>query len=124
MYAGEPIRAIEVLGALVRLDPFYDPYAPSTWGLACYMLKRYAEALPNLRECVSRAPNMRAGRVALAAAYAQLGQLDNARTQAAEVLRIEPFFTISKSPPVSALKRPDDIAHVSNGLRKAGLPED
>jgi Tetratricopeptide repeat len=84
---------------------------------------RYADALPHLWECVSRAPNMRAARVWLAATYAQLGQLDNARAQAAEVLRIEPFFTINRSPPVPALKRADDIEHVASGLRKAGLPE-
>jgi hypothetical protein len=58
----------------------------------------------------------------LAAAYAQLGQLDSAKAQAAEVLRVEPFFTINGSPPVSALKRPDDIEHVSNGLRGRTAP--
>ena len=66
---------------------------------------------------------MRAGRVGLAATYAQLGQLDNARAQAAEVLRIEPFYTINGSPPISVLKRPEDIEHIADGLRKAGLPE-
>jgi adenylate cyclase len=122
VYAGEPLRAIEALASHTRLDPFYEPYAPSAWGLACYMLKQYAEALPHLQECVSRAPNMRAGRVGLAATFAQLGRLDDARAQAAEVLRIEPSYTINGSPPISALKRPDDIEHVSTGLRKAGLP--
>lgn len=123
VYAGEPERAIETLDAHMRLDPFYEPYAPSTLGLACYMLKRYAEALPHLRACVSRAPNIRLGRLGLAATYAQLGQLDDARAQAAEVLRIAPFFTIRGAPPVSAFKRPKDADHVSIGLRKAGLPE-
>jgi adenylate cyclase len=123
VYAGEPERAIETLQTHMRLDPFYEPYAPNTWGLACYMLRRYAEALPHLWECVSRAPNMPAGRVALAAAYAQLDQLDNARAQAAELLRIDPYFNINRSPPVSGLKRSDDIEHILDGLRKAGLPE-
>ncbi len=124
VYAGEPARAIEVLDALMSLDPFYVPYAPVTMGFACYMLKRYAEALRHFQECVSRAPNMRACRVGLAATYAQLGQLDNAKAQAAEVLRIEPFYTISRSPPISVLKRPEDIEHMADGLRKAGLPEE
>jgi adenylate cyclase len=123
VYAGQPERAIETLDAHMRLDPFYEPYALNTLGLAYYILKRYAEALPHLRACVSRAPNMPAGRVRLAATYAQLGLLDDARAQAAEVLRIEPFFTIKGSPPVSAFKRPEDAEHVAIGLRKAGLPE-
>lgn len=123
VYAGEPERAIEMLDAHMRLDPFYEPYAPSTLGLAYYLLKRYAEALPHLRACVSRAPNMPAGRKGLTATYAQLGQLDDARAQAAEVLRVEPFFTIRGAPPVMAFKRPEDAEHVSIGLQKAGLPE-
>jgi adenylate cyclase len=122
VYAGEPERAIEALDAHMRLDPFYEPYAPSTLGLAYYLLKRYAEALPHLRACVSRAPNMPAGRKGLAATYAQLGRLDDARAQAAEVLRVEPFFTIRGAPPVMAFKRPEDAEHVSIGLQKAGLP--
>jgi len=124
VYAGEPARAIEALDAHMRLDPFYEPYAPVTMGFACYMLKRYAEALPHFQACVSRAPNMRAGRVGLAATYAQLGQLGKAKAQAAEVLRIEPFYTINRSPPISVLKRPEDIEHFADGLRKAGLPEE
>ena len=66
VFAGEPARAIQTLEAHMRLDPFYEPYAPATQGLACYMLKRYAEALSHLRECISRAPNMRAARIWLA----------------------------------------------------------
>ena len=122
VFAGEPRRAIQVLETHMRLDPFYEPYAPATRGLACYMQKRYAEALPHLRECVSRAPKMRAARVWLAASYAQLGDLDNARAEAAAVLRVDPSYTITGTPPVTALKRPEDIKHIADGLRKAGLP--
>jgi adenylate cyclase len=122
VFAGEPARAIQILEAHMRLDPFYEPFAPATRGLACYMLGRYAEALSHLRECISRAPNMRAARVWLTATYAQLGELEKARAEAAEVLRIDPCYTITGTPPVTALKRPEDIKHISDGLRKAGLP--
>jgi adenylate cyclase len=123
VFAGESARAIQVLERHMRLDPFYEPFAPATWGLACYMLGRYAEALLHLRESISRAPNMRAARVWLTATYAQLGEVKNARAEAVEVLRIDPHYTITGSPPVTALKRHEDIEHISDGLRKAGLPE-
>lgn len=123
VYAGEPKRAIETLVVHMRLDPFYEPYAPSTLGFAYYLLKRYAKALPHFLACVSRAPNMPAGRKGLAATYAQLGRFDDARAQAKELLRAEPFFTIKGAPPVVAFKRPEDAEHVAIGLRKAGLPE-
>jgi len=41
----------------MRLDPFYIPLVPAWLGLAYYMLKRYADALPFLQKCISRAPN-------------------------------------------------------------------
>ena len=90
------------------------------------MLHKYAEALPLLRECVSRAPNLRSGRAWLAATYAQIGQLDEARAEAAEVLRIEPRYTIDGTARRAAgawIKSPDDAEHYFDGLRKAGLLE-
>ena len=122
--AGEPARAIQVLETHMRYDPFYVPSVPGNLGLARYFLKEYSEALPPLRECTSRAPNMRQGHVWLAANLAQLGRLDEARAEAAEVLRIEPKYTIDGTQRRLALhKRPEDAEHLFDGLRKAGLPE-
>jgi adenylate cyclase len=123
-YAGEPAKAIEVLEANMRLDPF-QPLAYSTaWlGMANYMLKRYGEAVCLARECVSRLPNVQWPHLWLAAAYAQSGQLEQARAEAAEVLRINPGFTIERYKRIAAYKAPKDAEHRLDGLRKAGLPE-
>jgi adenylate cyclase len=120
--AGDPSRALALLETHMRLDPFYDPHAPAIMGFAYYMLKRYVEALPHLHECVSRAPNMRTGRVWLAATYAQLGQLDSARLEAMQVLRIDPSFTINRANIFITLRRPEDAKHFHTGLQAAGLP--
>ena len=88
------------------------------------MLKQYSEALPLLRECVSRAPNLRGGHTWLAAIYAQLGNIEQARAEAAEVLRIEPKWTIgTQATRMSPFKRTQDAELYFDGLRKAGLPE-
>jgi adenylate cyclase len=124
IFAGEPERAIEVIKAHMRLDPFYMPLVPAWLGVAHYMLKRYSEAVPPLRECVSRAPNLRTGHQWLAATYGQLGRLDDARAEAAEVLRIQPTYTINGTQTqLSVFKKAQDTAHFFDGLRKAGLPE-
>src|SRR5262245_31318414 len=124
MYAGEPAKAIEVLEANMRLDPFQPlAYSLGIRGLVNYVLKRYGEAVRLLRECVSRLPNRQWPHVWLAAAYAQSGQLEEARTQAAEVLRINPAFTIESYKRLAAHKDPKDVEHRLDGLRKAGLPE-
>src|SRR5215813_7821027 len=121
--AGEPARAIEVLELNMRLDPFRTgPF--QFMGVAHYMLKRYGEAVRWLRESASRRPNMQASHAMLAAAYAQSGQLEEARYEAAEVLRINPGFTIESWKPLRhAHKYAKDLEHRIDGLRKAGLPE-
>ncbi|HWE15763.1 MAG TPA: tetratricopeptide repeat protein [Hyphomicrobiaceae bacterium] len=108
----------------MRLDPFYSPFASDQLGFAHYMLKQHALALPALRDCASRSPNLRSGHVWLAATYAQLGQLEEARAAADEVLRIQPDYTISgTSMRVLGFKFADDAEHFFDGLRQAGLPE-
>jgi adenylate cyclase len=124
VFAGDPVRAIEAVERHMRSDPFHVPLAPGHLGLAHYMLKQYSQALPFLRECVSRAPNFRAGHVWLAATFAQLGNIEQARAEAAEVLRIESTYTIEGTQArLSGFKRPEDAEHFFDGLRKAGLPE-
>jgi adenylate cyclase len=123
VYAGDPTRAIEAVERHMRLDPFYAPLAPGWLGLAHYMLKQYSQALPLLRESVSRAPTFLAGHCWLAATYAQLGNIEKARAEAAEALRIDPKYTIERTQArVSAFKHTKDTEHYFDGLRKAGLP--
>jgi adenylate cyclase len=125
MYVGQPARAIEVLEANIRLDPFASPiYSSGVMGLANYSLKRYGEAVRWLRESVLRSPNQQVVHLGLASAYAQFGQLEETRKEAVEVLRINPGFTIEGYKPIVAVyKDPKDVEHRLDGLRKAGLPE-
>jgi adenylate cyclase len=59
LYAGEPTKAIEVLQANIRLDPFQPLiFSLGAMGTANYMLKRYGEAVRFFRECASRLPNL------------------------------------------------------------------
>ena len=123
VYAGHSARAIEVVERHMRLDPFYVPSAPGFLGFAHYMLKQYSQALPLLRECVSRAPNVRSGHVWLAATYARLGRVEDARHEAAGVLRTDPNYTIDGTQRrLSIFKFAEDAEHYFEGLRMAGLP--
>jgi adenylate cyclase len=92
-------------------------------GQANYSLKRYGEAVRFFRECASRLPNLLWPHILLASAYAQLGQLDEARKAASDVLRINPGFTVEKFKPLAVWKNPKDIEHQLDGLRKAGVPQ-
>ena len=119
--AGDHLRAIDAAQAHIKRDPFYTVSTSLYMGLAFYMQKRYAEAVISLRECVTKAPNLRGGHSALAATYAQLGQFARASVEVAEVLRLEPGYKVD--PTIIPFKHSADIEHYMDGLRKAGLPE-
>ena len=91
--------------------------------MANYLLKRYADAARFFREGASCLPRWQLPHIGLASTYAQLGQFEKAREEAAEVLRINPGFTIEKYKRLAIFKNPEDAEHCFDGLRKAGLPE-
>jgi adenylate cyclase len=123
-HAGEALRAIAVAGAFVRLDPFYPPVAAGFLGLANYMLKQYVAAVAALADAAGRSPRHRSARHWLSAAYAQLGELNRARQEAAVALQIEPGFTIQgMGRHFYPFKHVADSEHLFDGFRKAGLPE-
>ncbi|HWE16455.1 MAG TPA: winged helix-turn-helix domain-containing protein [Hyphomicrobiaceae bacterium] len=121
--AGEAARAAQLLEKHMRLDPFYEPNAPTALGFAYHMLARYGEALPFLQEAVSRAPDMAHGRYVLAMTYARLGELDKAKAEVVYALRLEPWYRISQSLTAKYFKRAEDTEHLITGLRLAGFSE-
>jgi len=58
--------------------------------------------------------------VPVAACYAQLGGLEQARAQVAELLRLQLDLRLPNV--VMRFKNPADTEHMLDGLRKAGLP--
>jgi Tfp pilus assembly protein PilF len=122
--AGHSKRAIEVVHAYMRLDPFYIPFAAWVLGYAHFMLRQYSQALPPIRECVAQAPNWYVGHTTLAPILARMGHFDEAQAEAAEVQRVAPGFTISGFVrPLVPLKYPRDQKHFFEALSIAGLPE-
>jgi adenylate cyclase len=120
--AGDSKRAIEVVHAYMRLDPFYVPFASFVLGYAHLMLKQYSQALSLPRDYVAQVPSAR-GRVLLAATLAGLGHLEEARAEAAEAVRLKPKYSVSSFRQFVSFKYPEDDKHFFDGLRKAGLPE-
>jgi adenylate cyclase len=123
LHAGHRERAIELANAHLRVDPFAVPIARGLLGFAFYLLGRYGEAVAALGEFVSQSPNHRPGRAWLTAAYAQLGKTDEASRHARELLRIDPDWTLGRVFRKGGYLRDEDVDHLVDGLRKAGLPE-
>jgi adenylate cyclase len=116
---GKPEEQLECAQRAMRLDPRHPQIYLSHEGWAYYEMGRFAEAVEALK---------RAGdggyfwnHVYLASAYSELGREQEARAEAAEVLRLSPGFSLEKVkqrfPYLHDLRQPHFLAD----LRKAGL---
>ena len=106
--------------ALYELDPLHPPFHWLNLGNALYFAARYAEAVEALRKIPD--PWMEP-RVMLSLALAQAGELDAARAEAAEVLRLDPAFS-AEAWIANDLYQPGNSSgrRFAEGAAKAGLP--
>jgi adenylate cyclase len=119
--AGRPADAIEVVKKAMRLDPKNATFQSHRLGRAYRMLGRYEEALTVLKRAVSVSPNMPGPRAELVFLYTELGRAEEARAEAAEILRIIPNFSLEAWRQRVPYKNPADLERFLDGLRKAGL---
>ena len=122
--AGEPKRGVEVLKRAERLNPHHP--ASLLWAIseAHLMAGQYKEAIETSRQALARNPDAVFPHIILAAAYSAVGRPKEAQTETAEVLRINPKFTVPAWMETRLLKDPVDIEKIANLLVRAGLPED
>lgn len=122
-HQGRAREAVAFMKMIMRLDPFHAPVYFQYLGNAYYLTGNYEAAIELLRTGASRMSGYRPVFVWLAAAAAQLGRDDEARAAAAEVLRLQPEFTITNWLQLLRLSKHEDAERLADGLRKAGLPE-
>jgi adenylate cyclase len=58
----------------------------------------------------------------LAACYGHLGRIDEARAAWAELMKVNPAFSLAQRERVLPYKEPRDFQRIVDGLAKAGLP--
>jgi TolB-like protein len=119
VYTRRSEEAVTLLRDAMRLNPHYPDWYLWSLADALYALRRYEEVIA----AVEQMHNLTAGRRLLAASHAQLGRLEEARLQAAEVLRLQPGFSCRAWADKQPECDPEETEHLRDGLRKAGLPE-
>jgi len=119
VYAGQPEKSVELLEKAMRLNPYFPDWY--LWYLAdAYdTMGRPEEVIAT----VQRMQNPAEGRRMLAANYAHLGMMEEARAQASEVMRLHPGFTIGRWRHRPPYRDRAIIERYVEGLRKAGLPD-
>jgi hypothetical protein len=67
---------------------------------------RYEEAIPPLKTYLARYSNIIPAHLFLIVCYVELGRNEEARTEAAEVMRIRPQFSLAAQKQMSGWKEP------------------
>jgi pentatricopeptide repeat protein len=122
---GDPEEVIAYSEKAIRLSPqdaLNAEWAAVNMAMAHFAAGRYEEAADCARRGLENRENPFAYRY-LAASYARLGRLEEARDAFQEMLRLQPNFSWADWKVVYANADPDYAQRYLDGLRKAGLPE-
>jgi len=122
MYAGRAAEALEAFALSKRLDPHYPSIVLHYLAQANFSLGNCGTAAKQLLERIARTPGTDSSRMMLAACYGHLGRVEEARAAWAELLKVNPDFSLEQRERVLPYKDPRDFARIADGLAKAGLP--
>ena len=117
-------RSADALGAAEqarRLKPTWVDAHLNSVGTAYYLAGRPEEAIAPLKQYLTRYPNILGAHLTLAAVYSELDKKAEARTEAVEVLRINPQFSLEVHKQRVPIKDPAMLERHIAALRKAGL---
>jgi TolB-like protein/TPR repeat protein len=122
---GEHEDAVVFCEKAMQLNPFCPGYY--LWNLAgaYHAARRYADVLGPMQEYVSRNPKFMNPRRVLAAAYARLGRMEEAKREVDTILTAQPDASLKdiKKRAARLWKKTSDLEHYIESLRMAGFPE-
>ena len=118
---GRPVEAVRMAEQALRRKPSVVDEHLGSVGTAYYLAGRPEEAIAPLRQFLSHYPNILGPHLTLAAVYSELGREAEARAEAAEVLRINPKFSLEVHKERVPIKDPVTLERHLAALRKAGL---
>jgi adenylate cyclase len=122
IFAGLPEEAVRSFERAIRMSPV-DPLLHLLFhgmAQAFIELRRFDEAIVAGKKAQRQNPSYSAARWCVASAFAHLGRDAEAREATARLLEVDPAFTISAR---IGRGRQSNAKLLTEGLRKAGLPE-
>lgn len=119
--AGRPAEAVEMVEQALRGKPNVADSHLDSAGIAYYLAGKPEAAIAPLKQYLTRYPNILGAHLTLAAVYSELGRDAEARAEAAEVLRLNPKFSLAVHKERTPIKDPAILERHIAALRKAGL---
>jgi adenylate cyclase len=107
----------------IRVNPLNPSLNLAGLGNTYFRMERHEEAITVLKKVLHYQPDFLGVHIHLAACYAALGREEEARAEAAEVLRLTPKFSVKKYAKRLAIKENAVKESYIDVLRKAGLPD-
>jgi TolB-like protein/class 3 adenylate cyclase/Flp pilus assembly protein TadD len=120
-YMGRSEEAVRSIEQALRHKPIISDLHLNSAGTAYYLAGWTEEAIAPLKQYLARYPNILGTHLTLAAVYSELGQAAEARAEAAEVLRLNPQFSLEVHKQRAPIKDPMMLERHLAALRKAGL---
>jgi adenylate cyclase len=118
---GRNKEALVEIKKAIRLNPFPENYYFMYLGHAYMYERMYDESIAAYKKALRIQPNNLFTHLRLAAVYSLLGREEEVHTEAAEVLRINPKFSLEYFSKTIPFKNQSDTEYLINALRKAGL---
>jgi len=120
-YNGRHKEATQAINKAIRLNPI----PPATYflflGNAYQLAGMYEESIVAYKKVLNRNPDHLFAHLRLAATYILIDREKEARTEASEVLRIDPKFSIEPFAKRVSYKNQADLELLLSSLRRAGL---
>ncbi len=122
-WAGRPEEALNLAQKAMRFSPLHPSWYLGVAAHAYRLLARHEDAAVLYQRAIKQTPDYISPRIGLTANYVEMGRIDEARAQAAEVLRIDPKFSVGRYANTLTYKQPEHAQRSLDALRRAGLPE-
>jgi tetratricopeptide (TPR) repeat protein len=120
-FAGMWEKSIPAYKIAIRLNPIPPNMYLWSLGLSYCYIGQYDEAITWGEKAIRQAPDSLLANRCMTAIYSLSGRDEEARIQAAEVLRIQPKFSLKKFEKKVKYKEKTDRERYIGALRKAGL---
>jgi adenylate cyclase len=126
-YTGDFQEAASLCEKIERLSPYRPTIYLMAMGLAYRGAGRYDEAIAIFNDLLDRAQkgefNPLMAHQFLALAFSIQGNLSKARFHAAELLKLNPNYSLEYFRTITFFKNPKHLEPLIDALRKAGIPE-